>query len=945
MQTMAKIKTTAPSSENKTGGADTATHPEGETSSNEAVAAAAAKLVPKLLEQTTNGWKEHDLKSSESGSGPANSITLSDIIPVPKQRRQVTVAVSEDGEDIHVPVELHKMFGNLFGLISGTEGRQEHEVRKENSQNQSNQIQDTEDITKNHNNDPHILLKWLLNLPNTMSGKKRQEGQTMAIDEKKDTPKSMSYRILEKFVDPSLLEWVRSGVVISSHISDGEHFRDRSELREQANRTATQVIDKILTSTPRILTIVNLLLAVTYLLHSIVADFFLGPANATTGHGHGSNDVDTDTVAFGQDSNATLMGMNGGVGASSSERINRSGRERLGGYLLFKLLLIAAVVKPDTLDLLILLSWYTLLAFLRSLSYLAGITTAHTAASGQSPHRGVLNLLLAVLLCDISAAATCAALFHGAGWGMVILLTCDCGLLALDIFTHLARFTQQVLDERHQHLIANLEARQNQLYENRRNEMDGTDSSSGNDHEEEDHENNDDHVGVNTATDSERDDDEIDRSSRRIDHEIEMLERLNERRLSTLDNTAFGLELVALLSTIAHFLHVWVLHGVTLNLVDGVLALHLHSALSAFGRKIAERRNHNRIVRDLDEYFDYATDMEIMKANAAGDVCCICLCTMSMGSVKKLGCGHLYHTHCLREVVERARSIEAARCPLCRASVLDGKQIPHDESNEGIARGLFFGTGFTNMHQVGSGGGTTERGTNEGLNIPGEAQQNEMNNHARSPDTIPTGGDNIGIQNQNERALFRLSTEGILPAWLPIPAFSFEIVRRFPPGEGEGGASPNNNPRQQNPQAGNVVMNTNNNRLQPQAQQNHDGNSFWRRFLMLTGVAPLSPEEVVAATAQLMDMFPQYNEETIVRELRIRGSTERVAEAILTGQVTGATGADVAAVEHRNEAEQDGDDADISERERIRNEDLAANNVQEENGHDTYVGYDVEEIY
>lgn len=47
----------------------------------------------------------------------------------------------------------------------------------------------------------------------------------------------------------------------------------------------------------------------------------------------------------------------GGVGASTSNRIHRSGRERLGGYLLFKLLLISAVVDPDTLDLLILLSW------------------------------------------------------------------------------------------------------------------------------------------------------------------------------------------------------------------------------------------------------------------------------------------------------------------------------------------------------------------------------------------------------------------------------------------------------------------------------------------------------------------------------------------------------------------------------------------------------------
>ena len=38
--------------------------------------------------------------------------------------------------------------------------------------------------------------------------------------------------------------------------------------------------------------------------------------------------------------------------------------------MVFKLLLISAVVEPDTLDLLILLSWYTLLSFLRSLAHL-----------------------------------------------------------------------------------------------------------------------------------------------------------------------------------------------------------------------------------------------------------------------------------------------------------------------------------------------------------------------------------------------------------------------------------------------------------------------------------------------------------------------------------------------------------------------------------------------
>eukprot|EP00957_Ditylum_brightwellii_P146138 11126542-Ditylum_brightwellii.AAC.1 len=36
----------------------------------------------------------------------------------------------------------------------------------------------------------------------------------------------------------------------------------------------------------------------------------------------------------------------------------------------------------------------------------------------------------------------------------------------------------------------------------------------------------------------------------------------------------------------------------------------------------------------------------------------------------KVPCGHFYHTHCLKEVVEHAMSIHAAQCPLCHAPLV-----------------------------------------------------------------------------------------------------------------------------------------------------------------------------------------------------------------------------------------------------------------------------------
>ncbi len=643
------------------------------------------------------------------------------------------------------------------------------------------------------------------------------------VDEK---PMSMKEKLVKRFVDPSLIELA--------------NLSSSSRVIGSKSKVATEVVDKILSSTPRIVTIINLLLAVTYLLHSIVASLFLGEASMR------ANEQSEQEVGI---DDPTMLGMGGGgVGASASDRMHRSGRERLGGYLLFKLLLITAVVEPDTLDLLILLSWYTLLAFLRSLAYLAGITTAHTAASGQPPHRGVWKLLVAVLVCDISAATTCAALFHGAGVGMVALLLCDCLLLGLDIMTHLARFTQQILEESHQTYTAELERRQIHMYEDHRN---GVIDSMG------------------EAEESDDSETEIQLLSRQIDHEMELAEESHLHHLKVLDNMAFFLELLALIVTMCHFLHVWALHGVTFNLVDGVLALHLHSAVSAFGKKVAERKNHNRIARDLDKCFDDASDIELTKASAAGDVCSICLGTMTMGQVKKVGCGHMFHTQCLREIVERARSIEAARCPLCRASVLDGSQVQANDNMNGTPQGIFFGT-MANIAPI--------------LTTPQNNIRNQQDaNNPQSPTEsetpmVPAPAPPAG----QERALFRLSTEGLLPNWLPIPAFSFEVVRRFP--NDAGGETGNTDPAQPSPAAA-ANNATNNQNVEPREEQEEP--SFWRRFLVLAGAIPMSPEEETMALNQLTDMFPQYDRSALLRELRERGSAEGVVESILSGNFIG----------------------------------------------------------
>ena len=600
--------------------------------------------------------------------------------------------------------------------------------------------------------------------------------------------------------------------------------------------TITDLLDKILTSTPRLLAIANVLLACTYLLHGAVAEWFLGPQyqqHAVAAAAHVTSTTSTTGSRGGRD------------------------RERLGGYLVFKLLLISAVVAPDTLDLLILLSWYTLLSFLRSLAHLCQVATQQAMHNGQV-RLGVLQLLTMILMSDILAASVCVALFHGAGWNMVALLTCDNVLLGLDVLGYMLTFVAQVWEQQYTMKLQEMEqdlSRLNYLvrrYEVWRRQGGSSTNIAGQEWSiirgGSDEDNVDDDMDYEDFEST--DVAELEENVRVQERRLESLEQLHAKRLSVLDMGVFGLQIMAHVLTIAHFLHIWVLHGVQFTLIDGVLALHLHSAVAAAMKKVEERCNMNRIARDLNGRFEDATEFDLRKAALSGDVCCICLASMnSTAQVKKVGCGHLYHTSCLREVVERARSLEAARCPLCRASMMDGRQ-PEAE----IARSQSQRAASVAMAAV-------------------EENAAAAGQHAVNIEVPPP--------RENERALFRFSTEDIFPMWLPLPAFSFEIVRRPMPDPADpnqlNGNNNNNNGAALQPIQGG----------QAPPQQEVPRLSMFRRLLILAaGAVPMSAEEEAAALAQLVDMFPQYDRSDLSRELRNRGSAEAVAETILMGNFT-----------------------------------------------------------
>jgi hypothetical protein len=635
----------------------------------------------------------------------------------------------------------------------------------------------------------------------------------------------------------------------------------------------TNVVDKILKSTIRLCIITNFLLTMTYILHSAVAAWFL----SNSGSSEASNNSPTIQRPRETNLEEDPARMVSEWSFASPSGANGA-RERMGGFLVFKLLLISAVLAPDTLDLMILFTWFTLLGCLRSLDHLAHSTNVHLAATGQAPKKGIVQLLFWVLACDIVAAGSCVALFHTAGWGMVLLLICDCALLGTDAVSHVLKYYQSVLENSHDNDIRGLEERQLNLH--RLHEDDASYEHSVHEDEREQA-----IPGTVTMTLT-----EIRQESGRLDQQMEGLELAHSRRLSIFETAIFCLDMTCHIFTISHFCHIWTLHGVQFTLIDGVLALHLHSAISTACAKLARRRNIYKIARDLEGHFPDATDEELKQASADGDVCCICLGSMTKGgNVKKVSCGHIYHTHCLREVIERAQNLQSAKCPLCRSPLVGcyhsiGDPPRRDDNhNNNFVR---------------------QRNTTVGTHVPAVQGTNNAIDTGIDGDG---GGDIVpGRQVEGERALFRFSTEEILPLWLPVPAFSFEVVRRPPLGaqrqaqpqneqvptapslstqridpvallssdEGEGREFRIENEIQAEP-------------LQQQQQPEDTRISFVQRMLLFTGLMPMSPEEEARALEQLVDMFPQYDRSDLSRELRNRGSLEAVTEAILIGIFSG----------------------------------------------------------
>ncbi|KAK4745467.1 hypothetical protein SAY87_011779 [Trapa incisa] len=155
-------------------------------------------------------------------------------------------------------------------------------------------------------------------------------------------------------------------------------------------------------------------------------------------------------------------------------------------------------------------------------------------------------------------------------------------------------------------------------------------------------------------------------------------------------NLGFTLDMATLLMALAHYLHIWWLHGMSIQLMDAVLVLNIRALLSAMIKRI---RGYIKLKKALGSLHAALPDATAAELQAYDDECAIC--REPMAKAKRLHCKHLFHLACLRSWLDQGLN-EVFSCPTCRKPlfvVTENISNPRREvsTDEELARRLSIG--------------------------------------------------------------------------------------------------------------------------------------------------------------------------------------------------------------------------------------------------------------
>ncbi|XP_040471069.1 E3 ubiquitin-protein ligase AMFR [Falco naumanni] len=144
--------------------------------------------------------------------------------------------------------------------------------------------------------------------------------------------------------------------------------------------------------------------------------------------------------------------------------------------------------------------------------------------------------------------------------------------------------------------------------------------------------------------------------------------------------TDFVMELTLLSLDLMHHTHMLLFGSIWLSMASLVIFMQLRYLFHEVQRRIRRHKNYLRVVGNMEARFAVATPEELAVNN---DDCAICW--DSMQSARKLPCGHLFHSSCLRSWLEQDTS-----CPTCRMSlnITDNHHVRENRQRENLDENL-----------------------------------------------------------------------------------------------------------------------------------------------------------------------------------------------------------------------------------------------------------------
>ncbi|XP_046889947.1 autocrine motility factor receptor a [Hypomesus transpacificus] len=145
-----------------------------------------------------------------------------------------------------------------------------------------------------------------------------------------------------------------------------------------------------------------------------------------------------------------------------------------------------------------------------------------------------------------------------------------------------------------------------------------------------------------------------------------------ENKGSYVYHTDFFMELSLLGLDLVHHIHMLLVGNIWLSMASLVIFMQLRYLFHEVQKRIRRHKNYLRVIDNMEARFAVATPDEL----ATNDDDCA-ICWDAMATARRLPCGHLFHSSCLRSWLEQDTS-----CPTCRMSL----DTPREGAGERGAR-------------------------------------------------------------------------------------------------------------------------------------------------------------------------------------------------------------------------------------------------------------------